>query len=74
MQQLDKLRNMLDSSRTHFKREFKQMSIRKLSKVKGSWDMAIQEAKKQIEKLETALRVFERKKDSGEPWPGDKAA
>jgi hypothetical protein len=50
------------------------MSIRKLSKVKGSWDMAIQEAKKQIEKLETALRVFERKKDSGEPWPGDKAA
>jgi hypothetical protein len=48
-----------------------QMSTTKLSDVKGSWDMAIEEAQRQITKLETAIRVFERKREAGESWPSN---
>jgi hypothetical protein len=45
---------------------------RKRSIIKSTgWDGAIQLAKREIEKLETSIRVFERNKDAGEPWPGD---
>ncbi len=46
------------------------MSMRKLSKRQTGWDKAIQEAKRSIDKLETAINVFEKKKAAGEPWPG----
>jgi hypothetical protein len=46
------------------------MSITKLNKRKTGWDNAIEEAKKNIDRLETAINVFEKKKAEGEPWPG----
>jgi hypothetical protein len=46
------------------------MSTPKLSKRLNGWDKAIEEAKAQIEKLQTAINVFEKKKADGEPWPG----
>lgn len=45
------------------------MSTNKLSKRHAGWEGAIQEAKKNIEQLETAINVFEKKKAAGEPWP-----
>ena len=30
----------------------------------------IREAKKRIEDLNFSIRVFERRRDAGEPWPG----
>jgi hypothetical protein len=45
------------------------MSIAKLSKQQTGWDRAISAAKKEIEKLETAVKIFEANKKSGEPWP-----
>jgi hypothetical protein len=45
------------------------MSSRKLSKVKVGWDSAIADTKATIERLKTALAVFEEKKAAGEPWP-----
>ena len=46
------------------------MSSRKLSKAKKGWDAAIQTAREQIQKLETSIKVFEKNKAAGEPWPG----
>jgi len=37
------------------------------------WDVAIKDARKNIEKLNAAIRVFEKNKAAGEPWPGEKA-
>lgn len=34
------------------------------------WDAMIRDAKKQIEDLRFSIEVFERKKELGEPWPG----
>jgi hypothetical protein len=45
------------------------MSTPKLSKSTRGWDKAIAEAKKGIERLQTAINVFEKKKAAGEPWP-----
>jgi hypothetical protein len=45
------------------------MSSANLSKRTNGWDRAIKEAKKQIDKLQTAITVFERNKANGEPWP-----
>lgn len=47
------------------------MSIVKIGSAYESWDGAIREAKKRIESLQAAVRVFEKNKLSGEPWPGD---
>lgn len=49
------------------------MSTRKLSKRQIGWDEAIKDAKEQIDRLQTAVRVFEKKRDAGEPWPGETA-
>jgi hypothetical protein len=49
------------------------MSTRKLNKRQIGWDEAIQDAKRSIDKLETAINVFEKKKAAGEPWPGTQA-
>lgn len=46
------------------------MSTPKLSKRLTGWDKAIKEAEAQIEKLQTAINVFKKKKAEGEPWPG----
>jgi hypothetical protein len=35
------------------------------------WDAMIRDAKKRIEDLEFSIKVFERKKETGEPWPGE---
>jgi hypothetical protein len=45
------------------------MSSIKLSKKKMGWDAAIEDVRKRIEKLRTALAIFEEKKKAGEPWP-----
>jgi hypothetical protein len=34
------------------------------------WDAMIRDAKKRIEDLNFSIKVFERKKAAGEPWPG----
>jgi hypothetical protein len=39
----------------------------------SGWDRAIADAKKGIVRLESAIGVFERRKQAGEPWPGDVA-
>jgi len=49
------------------------MSTPKLNKSTNRWDKAISEAKKAIERLQTAINVFEKKKAAGEPWPSDSA-
>jgi hypothetical protein len=49
------------------------MSIPNLSKSTKRWDRVIREAKAQIERLQTAINIFEKKKAVGEPWPGDSA-
>lgn len=47
---------------------------RKQSIIKSTgWDAAIQAAEREIEKLETSIRVFKRNKEAGEPWPGENA-
>jgi len=46
------------------------MSREKLSKAKIGWDGAIADAKAAIERLKTAISVFEENKANGEPWPG----
>ena len=45
------------------------MSTRNWSKNLSGWDKAIADAKKAIERLQTAISVFEKKKAAGEPWP-----
>jgi hypothetical protein len=45
------------------------MSTPNLSKRVSGWDKAIAEAKKAIDRLQTAVNVFEKKKAAGEPWP-----
>jgi hypothetical protein len=50
------------------------MSIGKLSKCANKWDTAIAETMRHIEELEAALRVMQRNKAAGVPWPGEKAA
>jgi hypothetical protein len=47
------------------------MSSPKLSKSTSGWDKAIADAKKAIDRLQTAINVFEKKKTAGEPWPGE---
>ena len=37
----------------------------------AGWDCAIKDCEKHIKKLQAAIRVFKKKKASGEPWPGD---
>jgi hypothetical protein len=49
------------------------MSIAKLSTAKKGWDSAIADTKATIERLKTALVVFEEKKAAGEPWPSAQA-
>ncbi len=34
------------------------------------WDAMIRDARKRIEDLNFSIKVFERRKASGEPWPG----
>lgn len=34
------------------------------------WDAMIRDAKKKIEDLHFSVEVFERRKASGDPWPG----
>lgn len=36
------------------------------------WDAMIRDARKRIEDLRFSIEVFEKKKASGEPWPGEK--
>jgi hypothetical protein len=50
------------------------MSRHRLSNAKKGWDGAIQVAREEIEKLETSIRVFERNKANGEPWPRSQSA
>jgi hypothetical protein len=38
------------------------------------WDAMIRDAKKRIEDLNFAIKVFERRKEAGEPWPGAQAS
>ncbi len=49
------------------------MSTPKLSKSTSGWDKAIADAKKAIDRLQTAISVFEKKKAMREPWPGNSA-
>jgi len=49
------------------------MSTTKLSKRTNRWDKAIADAKKAIDRLQTAISVFEKKKAAGEPWPSKSA-
>jgi hypothetical protein len=49
------------------------MSSSKLSKSTNGWDKAIADAKKAIDRLQTAINVFEKKKAEGEPWPSKAA-
>lgn len=35
------------------------------------WDEAIDDAKRHIDRLQAAIRVFEKNKKAGEPWPGE---
>ena len=34
------------------------------------WDAMIRDAKKRIKDLELLIKVLEKKKEAGEPWPG----
>ena len=34
------------------------------------WDAMIRDARKRIEDLNFSIKVFEKKKATGEPWPG----
>jgi len=34
------------------------------------WDAMIRDARKKIEDLNYAIKVFETRKEAGEPWPG----
>jgi hypothetical protein len=33
------------------------------------WDSAIQDAKMRIKRMRESIRVFQRMRDAGEPWP-----
>ena len=47
------------------------MSTKKLNNRKPvGWDDAIQAARREIEKLEISIKVFEKSKAAGESWPG----
>lgn len=46
------------------------MSRTKMARTQGGWDAAIEDAREDIKKLETAISVFEENKLKGEPWPG----
>ena len=37
------------------------------------WDAAIEDAKKRISRLQSAIETFKEKKKTGEPWPGQMA-
>jgi hypothetical protein len=50
------------------------MSSLKLSKSTNSWDKAITDAKIAIDRLQTAIGIFEKKKAAGERWPEAKKA
>ena len=45
------------------------MSSIKLSKRQIGWDAMIADAKKRIQKLQTAILIGEENKKNGEPWP-----
>jgi hypothetical protein len=45
----------------------------KTSSKKSGWDKAIADAKERIRKLKSAIEVYEVRRDTGEPWPGDDA-
>ncbi len=34
------------------------------------WDAMIRDAKKRVEDLEVLIKLWEKKKAAGEPWPG----
>lgn len=38
------------------------------------WDSMIRDARKRIEDLNYSIKVFERRKAAGEPWPGAQLA
>jgi hypothetical protein len=38
------------------------------------WDKAIEDARRLIKRLETAVRFFEESRDAGEGWPGEEEA
>ncbi len=46
---------------------------RNLTKCDNKWDRAIQDAKRNIARLESAIKTYEERKAAGEPWPGDVA-
>ena len=50
------------------------MSSTKVKQRINYWDAAITEARKGIDRLQTAINVFEKKKAAGEPWPKAKKA
>jgi hypothetical protein len=37
----------------------------------SKWDRAIEDARKGIRRLQTAIATFEEKKAAGEAWPGE---
>lgn len=52
------------------------MSVKKASKKRpenSGWDAGIALAKEKIRKLRWTIRVYKQRRDSGEPWPGDRA-
>jgi hypothetical protein len=38
-----------------------------------SWDDAIEDAKQRLKDIQFSLKVFQKRKRIGEPWPGDVA-
>lgn len=54
---------------TTVKQILKQQSTDKVSSGTNGWDDAIADAERNIDRLKTAIIVFERNKANGEPWP-----
>ena len=58
---------------SRFKHTSKTISTAKLTKCVNSWDDAISDAETKIDRLKTAILVFEKNKAAGEPWPTEGA-